>query len=180
MNQKRCYFRSLILGVIYTGLCGLSFSAFAYDDDDDSTNDADEDIKGQIATVQGLPIPKTEFEIQAEITETKQKKTKTESAARQLRRRAKSTKEFLAKPENQPAKHKAQMASVRAALEEKIRNNTPMEKTEFVSLLSNTTLGGGAMETDHPELSDGERNAIQCHRRVSKRSEATHKQGLTV
>ena len=169
MIAKHYHFQNLTLGVICAGLCVLNSSAYALNEDDDSSS-TEEDIKGQIASVQGLPIPKTEFEIQAEMTETKQQKAKTESSAKQLRRRAKNIKDLLAKPENQPAKHKAQFASVRAAFEEKIRNNAPMERKEFISAVS--TILSGAEETDDPGVSDEEReafNAIDSIRNEARR-----------
>jgi len=160
MITKYFTFRRMIIGLFCGGVCLVNFAAYALDEDEDSGNDTDEDIKNQIATVKGLSIPKTEFEIQTEMTETKQSKAKTEAMAKVYRRRAKNIKDFLAKPENQPAKRKSQFASIRSAFDERIRSAAAMEQKEFVSLI--TVITNGIGEFDDSAVSDEEREALKA------------------
>ncbi len=113
----------------------LASAASALDEEDDQSPDTDEEIKGQITAVQNAPIPKTEFEIQGEMTEIKANKAGTENRVKVLRRRSKNLKDNMAKPENQPAALKAQIVGFRDAFDAKAKGPAMPERKDVVEAL---------------------------------------------
>jgi hypothetical protein len=151
------------MAMFCVSVCILVSAANGSDEDDDSATDADEEIKGQITSVQNAPIPKTEFEIQTEITEVKSSKAKAESRVKTLRRRSKNIKDAMAKPENQPATVKAQLSGLRSVLDGKIKGPPILDRKDVLEALKPLQkLYDYEMENDDSTLTNPERDAANA------------------
>lgn len=141
-------------------VCFTASTSNASDEEDDQTPDTEEEITSQIAAVQNAPIPKTEFEIQGEMTEIKSNKARTETRVKMLRRHSKSLKESMSKPENQPSTLKAQILAVRETLDAKAKGPAIVDRKDISAALKPlANFSGFGVDLDDFTLSNAEQEA---------------------